>query len=126
MKTTILKLRLKNTLDRIYGQLDIAEEKTGEYDHVTIKTNQIKTEKNDWQQNRTLVNCKKILSGLVHEGLESLKGKKYFWKAMAETFLSLMKSTNPQPRISTNSKHKKYNENYMRKNIIKLFRTRNK
>lgn len=47
MKTTILKLRLKNTLDRIYGQLDIAEEKTGEYDHVTIKTNQIKTEKND-------------------------------------------------------------------------------
>ena len=75
MKTTILKLRLKNTLDRIYGQLDIAEEKIGKCDHITIETNQIKTEKNDWQQNRTLVNCKKILSGLVHEGLESLKGK---------------------------------------------------
>ena len=75
MKTTILKLRLKNTLDRINGQLDLAKEKTGKYDHITIKTNQIKTEKNDWQQNRTLVNCKKILSGLVPGELEFLKGK---------------------------------------------------
>ena len=47
MKTTILKLRLKNTLDRINGQLDIAKEKIGKYDHITIKTNQINTEKND-------------------------------------------------------------------------------
>lgn len=31
-----------------------------------------------------------------------------------------MKTTDPQPRISTNSKHEKYNENYMRKNYNQI------
>ena len=42
MKTTILKLRLKNTLDRINGQLDIAKEKFSEHEDVAIKLSKIK------------------------------------------------------------------------------------